>query len=420
LVLAFDRERETAFMRIIDKQCVSGSCSAIEVLFVFNRLARLSADIVAHTAADKMIIVHGETEISRERADNGFITLNTFIAESKTPKTNMDTRLKQTPREALDTIPFDPSTHHKTLFYLRHILPNFRFLNIRQQRDGNFNADKVMGHLKHLTNGVSKIYYAQDCLLAVAAVLSREIDHESVAEMDSDTKRAIILHRIKSECKSIVPSTSFNKDMDILLHVVSKLSDFVGYLFDKITTQKGNEQKEQAMKGVYRYNIAEVNPTHKTPTDFGHRLAVHFIQTSDADVVSKFSEPIMNVRRKYGDAIDERAVVSRLKNVHSSFYAHSTGYVWDTQVRVVIRKKGLIHLRDCIGIEAYDALSPFNTYSIHDEFPDTFERRQTEKDDFPHSISITCDIQAVIKLKLDSPCKWLGGSLVDYTVNSLH
>ncbi len=210
--------------------------------------------------------------------------------------------------------------------------------------------------------------------------------------------------------------TTKHDETEYLIRTVALLSDFVGHLFSLKFTAENSEQVAalEAVDNLYLFNVAEpIKPTPATLENFGHRLAVHFTETCDAQVVSKYSEPVFNPRYKGADTIMERAVVSRIKHVNSSFYGHATGYVWDTHVRVSIRKKSLIYLDKLIGKETFDRMELFDKYTIFDAFPNTFEANPSMVS-FPHSISLTCETQAVIYMKLNSPCKRLEGSTVDY------
>jgi hypothetical protein len=170
---------------------------------------------------------------------------------------------------------------------------------------------------------------------------------------------------------------------------------------------------------MYRYNVSLSDSEIGKATEFGHLLTVALMQTTDVEIASKYSNPILNPKVKGSGVSNEQLVVKRIKNLHSNFYAHSTGYIWDTRILFIMRKKGHIHLKHFMGDDNYASLKLFQKYTIFKEFPNLFVQCVHDPHDFKHSISVTCDVQEVVSLTLNSPCRKLGGSTVDHTFNSM-
>jgi hypothetical protein len=186
-----------------------------------------------------------------------------------------------------------------------------------------------------------------------------------------------------------------------------------------------------AVKAIHLYSITlknEEDIDHRSL--FGHLMAVRFMETTKIGIVSKYSNPTTQLKvidlkpktpiRTLEDA--ERVnhvVLSRIKHAQSSMYSHSTGYVWKNKITAVIHKKGHINLHQIINESAYTPLSLFQHYNIFDEFPGAFERREPDKHNFKHSISVTCSADLVVDTTLNSPCKKLSGVRFDHTINSL-
>jgi hypothetical protein len=141
------------------------------------------------------------------------------------------------------------------------------------------------------------------------------------------------------------------------------------------------------------------------------------MQTTDIEIASKYSNPVLNP--KVNGSSNESLVVERIKNLHSNCYTHATGYIWNTRILFILRKKAHIHLKHFINDALYTSLNLFTKYSIFEDIPNMFVKGATDPKDFTHSISVTTDIQEVISLTLNSPCRTLGGSFVDHTVNSM-
>jgi hypothetical protein len=301
------------------------------------------------------------------------------------------------------------------------MFPPDRFLQVDHKQDGGFEVKRASSYLKALMSDIGKVYYIRDCLLAIAATMCREFSVSSGTAIPTptDTLRVIIHRRIEAVCKGIKLPTKRDNTKEYLFLTVALLSEFVGYLFNGILTIRHipNETANNALKSMHRHNVSLLPEDITTPLQFGHLLTVALMQTTDIAVASKYSNPILNP--KVNGLSNESLVVERIKNLHSNFYAHATGYIWDTRILFILRKKAHIHLKHFINDALYTDLKLFETYSIFDDIPNTFVKCAQDPNDFTHSISVTTDIQEVISLTLNSPCRTLGGSVVDHTVNSM-
>jgi hypothetical protein len=265
-----------------------------------------------------------------------------------------------------------------------------------------------------------KLFYVRDCLIAIAATMCYELGAATYAvgigaTISTGELRAIILHKIEG-CHT----SASNTGADTLLYVISTLADFVSALFLDIVARNGMTQKDtiSLVQSMYRHNVSlskeDVNESH-----FGHLLTVALLQTVQIKLVSEFSNPVSNETPKVYGVKNDHSLVGRISNLTARMYPHATGHINNTRITFVVHKKGFIHLKNYMSDEWYEKLNIWKNYTIHKAFPDKFLQRAHDPKDFAHNISITWDVQTVINLTVNSPCKQLNGAVVDFSKNSL-
>jgi hypothetical protein len=414
IVIAFDHDKHTAFMRITDVGSSNGEYFTTESLFVFSSTARLYFEIVPRAGPDKLIIVDGVI-MPASILDGGFGRLTEFIDANESKFLRMQT----TTQHATDKNYID--TYHHTMFYLRHLLPQQRFINVGGKQDGDFVVGKAIRHMKVELIDFCKLFYVRDCLIAVAATMCDELGFAVDAgtnDIPTGELRAIILHKIEGYHKT-TPKTG----ADTLLYVISTLADFVSALFSDIIDKNGILPADglSAVKSMYRHNVSLPNGDTVTVNHFGHLLTVALLQTVQIELVSEFSDPVSNETPKVYGLRNDHSLVGRISNLTTRMYPHATGHINSTRIAFVMRKKGYIHLKNYMTDEAYEKLEPniWKNYTIHTAFPNKFLKHPRDRKDFAHNISITWDVQTVINLTVNSPSKQLNGAVVDFSKNSL-
>lgn len=428
LIMAFHEEKQMVFMRFMVNTPNGNKYPVKDILFLFNGDARLSIKLIPPINKELPYGDGGPREI---HTDGHVGSLETVLTEPNISK--IKNTLKQEIRRYVD---FEEKSHDATLLYLRYAFPQTWYIQPPRNVEGDFNLDGQVDHLKHLTQRVCQLYHTKDSLLSVAVALARETETPlDYATYSNEKAKRLILEKIEAATGDIT------LELDRLLFVVALLSLYVGSLFQAVIEQKRDgeilKKATDAVKSMYLkrqpYDNGADDITESNLKLFGHFLTIHLMERTSVGIVSKFSAPPLQPRKKQlthdatgkgtvtihdsVDPVDPSMILCRLKGVHSTASKHTTGFTWANTITAVMHKKSHFHLTEYIADrDVYDGLKLFEKYSIFQELPDTFTESRIATPaqlSFRHSIPVKCDAFMVFDIVIDSPCKKLQGIAPD-------